>query len=61
MCKVLIATVRAEREDSVVWYALYDKAVTMAEAQEVQPSKPRTVRQQQQQHDNVPADSISEY
>lgn len=58
--RVLIAQIRAERADDLVWEALYEKAVTMATVHDVLPSKPRTTGRQQQRV-NVPAESVSDY
>ena len=54
--------VTEERNDVMVWEALYAKAVEMAQSVDVQPGRPRGRNNQRQQHrPNVPAEYISDY
>lgn len=57
--EVVIAQVTAERNDPMVWGALYERALDLAERVDVQPSMPRGGRQQNRP--NAPAQTVSEY
>lgn len=59
---VITRQVTDERNDPAVWDVLYAKAVEMAEAVDVQPSRPRAPNNRRQQHrQNAPADTVSDY
>jgi hypothetical protein len=57
--EVIKTQVTAERNDPLVWDALYEKAVSMADSVDVQPSLPRGGRQKNRS--NAPAQTPSEY
>ena len=52
--------VQTQRNDDTLWDDLYDKAVAMATTVDVEPSRPRVIVRQQNRQ-NVPAATISEY
>ena len=58
--KVIVDILSAERNDEMVWQALFENAVELAMSFEIEPSMPRRVGRQQHR-DNVEADNPSEY
>ena len=57
---ILHNLVQTQRNDDTLWHDLYDKAVAMATTVDVEPSRPRVIVRQQNRQ-NVPAATISEY
>ena len=57
---ILHNLVQTQRNDDTLWDDLYDKAVAMATTVDVEPSRPRVIVRQQNRQ-NVPAATISEY
>ena len=57
---ILQNLVQTQRNDDTLWDDLYDKAVAMATTVDVEPSRPRVIVRQQNRQ-NVPAATISEY
>ncbi|KAJ8309110.1 LOW QUALITY PROTEIN: hypothetical protein KUTeg_013984 [Tegillarca granosa] len=58
--KTVIASFRRIRQDDNIWQELYRDILTLAEKQDVQPSKPRTAGRQQHRN-NMPADTPEQY
>lgn len=59
-CRVVISQLNAERNDPMVWDALFEDAVSIAEQFDLMPTIPRRTPRQQNRA-NVPANTPSEY